>query len=68
VTGRQTPTKTEKILTTMTIFTDATFLMLPASDYADDESLKKTVFVFLFGALDALILPFHFSFATRKNG
>ena len=58
--GRQNSTDTEKILQTMTAFTDAAFLMLPANDYEDDESLKKTVFVFLFGALDALILPFHF--------
>ena len=52
-------TLTERILGTMAAFTEAAFLMLPASEYEDDETLQQTVLVFLFSALDALIQQFH---------
>ena len=51
---------TERILRTMSAFTDAAFLMLPSSEYEDDETLQQTVLVFLFGAFDALIQKFCF--------
>lgn len=53
-------TLTERTLGTMAAFTDAVFLMLPATEYETDDTLQQTVFVFLFGALDALIQQFYF--------
>ncbi|MDQ6656383.1 MAG: hypothetical protein M3Y80_11285 [Verrucomicrobiota bacterium] len=44
----------------MADFTDAAFLMLPSSEYEDDELLQQTVLVFLFGAFDALVQQFYF--------
>jgi len=71
----RTHTRTEKILGTMAAFTDAAFLMLPASDESDESILavsdpqtrQQTVFVFLFGALNALIQQFSFD-ANEKIG
>ena len=53
-------TLTERILGTMAAFTDAAFLMLPATEYENDETLRQTVLVFLFGALHALLQEFYF--------
>jgi hypothetical protein len=71
----RTPTETENILGTMAAFTEAAYLTLPASDESDETLLavsdpqtrQQTVFVFLFGALDALVhdLPFD---ANEKIG
>lgn len=58
-------TITERILETMAAFTDAAFLMLPATDYESDETLQQTVLVFLFGALDALVQQFYFEIDER---
>ena len=52
-------TLTERILGTMSAFTDAAFLMLPATEYENDDTSQQTVLVFLFGALDALIQQFY---------
>ena len=50
----------DKILRTMAMFTEAAFFMLPPDDYEHDETLRRTVLVFLFGALDAVTQQFFF--------
>lgn len=52
---------TQKILRAMEAFTSAALLMVPSSDYETDDTRTKRVYVFLFGALDALIQHHHIS-------
>ena len=49
----------QKTLLTMQLFTSAALLMVPASDYETDDTRTKRVFVFLFGAFDAVIQHHH---------
>jgi hypothetical protein len=45
----------EKILRAMAIFTEVALFMVHPDDYEGDDTLRKRVLVFLFGAIDALI-------------
>jgi hypothetical protein len=53
--GSREPSPAQKILGAMQPFTEAALLMVPPSDYENDEMRTKRVFVFLFEAIDCLI-------------
>ena len=52
--GRRT-SAAQKVLGAMELFTSAALLMVPSSDYESDDTRSKRLYVFLFGAIDALI-------------
>jgi len=57
--GSQRSAAAQKTLLTMKLFTSAALLMVPASNYETNDTHRRRVFVFLFGAFDAVIQHHH---------